>query len=337
MATMNNVIKIAVLFTALCLFHLSGCTKSTELKETAVDQEQDSEYWLARKNDPLSSLDLSEKAFAELQERGFRVVGHLLMMNHVELLRTISGPRQLIFEEVKARKIPSGMVIQDIPEFDYNPPVAAEVVKEDRSIFKHDESRSLIDVLNSMMNVLSSVQPSSEDQLMPAAEKSDIEKLEKALEMPVPEELVTLLQFANGTQEGFLPHQYGLLSVDHIIETRQIHIDNIQYDENFYRISDPKELDPAIQPTAFHEQWIPFASVDRDTLYIDLVPKDKGFDGQIITSDGSFTKWLSKDLVQFFGQIDAGLKAGWYYSPEPGDFTSILSKGKAWYQMTGDK
>ncbi len=73
----------------------------------------DNAYWLARLKEPLSNLGLSEPVYNELHTRGLRTIEHLLTHTEVEIYKVVSGPKKIIMEELRSKKLPMGIYIEN--------------------------------------------------------------------------------------------------------------------------------------------------------------------------------------------------------------------------------
>lgn len=292
-------------------------------------------YWKSRKRDHISSLRLSALGFRELKKCGFETVGQIVAYSVSDLHKLLGEYGPEVLAELEEKELKFGMQIKGVSTSLKSPEAPVKEVKEKRSTYPHVETRTLQKVIHSYHAQLSNCIPEVAACISPPATDEEINELAGIFDIDLPEELIMLLKCVNGCNSHYFPFQYQLLSVKEICDTHRIFSEALEKGNLSIQVVNPDEVPEGVRSVSYDSHWIPFANIDRDTLYIDMNPGKTGQEGQIITSDGHFVKWLSKSLTQFMGQVDAGFASEWYYVDK--DWGDIRSKGLAWFQSLEDK
>lgn len=156
--------------------------------------------------------------------------------------------------------------------------------------------------------------------LNPPASAEQISKLERQLEVKLPEDFVSCLKVHNG-QSGYSPILDGMefLSSEEIYNQWFVWKDLLNSGD-FKDIS--SEPEAGIKSDWWNPKWIPFThNGGGDHLCLDLDPATSGSVGQIITMwhDMEARELKAKSFGQYFDAYVAGVLSGKYvYSDEYG-------------------
>ena len=150
--------------------------------------------------------------------------------------------------------------------------------------------------------------------LQPGASEAQIDELEAALSVQLPEDVKALYRLCNG-QASF---DYGLingnefLSLERIQDEWRIWKGLLDTGELSYE-PDRGRVDAQIRKVWWHPQWLPLTyngAGDHDCL--DLAPSEEGTRGQIITMwhDDDERKVIAPSLLAWFQDYAERLEAG---------------------------
>lgn len=128
--------------------------------------------------------------------------------------------------------------------------------------------------------------PSVAANLNPGASDAQLDRLEKVIGQPLPEDFRVLYRWRNGqSQHVNTGPWYGLnfLSVDEVIDNWKVHADIIDHEGNNDPNFNESAMPGVVKPVNWNKGWIPFADDSGGSfLGIDLDPDVNGVRGQVI-------------------------------------------------------
>lgn len=119
----------------------------------------------------------------------------------------------------------------------------------------------------------------------PAAE--DLAAWRDSLGVEVPPELAELYSYANGEPEDFHTFSLGLFWMESVAQMAGV-AQGVEQRWNALRLGNvvqAHEHDERMQPVLYHRGWIPFGTIDGNTLIaVDTVPTEHGRVGQVVAA-----------------------------------------------------
>lgn len=192
--------------------------------------------------------------------------------------------------------------------------------------------RTLIETLKHWMLTHA---PQVLQQLNPPASKTDIQAVEQATGLKLPESLKLFLSLHNGEagEDGLalLGNGNQLLSCEAMIEQYQWGLQMEQYlndsqcdTPHFWKDRVLKNIIAVkgpVKPLLNHPHWLPLTCMNGDVFrYLDFDPAPGGLPGQVIEADPESCAYqvLAPDFETFLKQYIVELKANHYHIDETG-------------------